>query len=93
VDDFWHATTWADKTGWHQLQTQDSVKLNYFVSASDEWQSLRVANQHNQHQSRSTSYSEKTQRELISVAKSISQLLFFITFLMSSGFLWLAPKL
>jgi|GEM_PF-654476 len=93
IDDFWHATTWADKAGWHQLQTQDSTQLNYFVSSADEWQTLRVTNQHKQHQSRSTSYSEKTQRELISIAKPISPLLFFITFLLSSGFLWLAPKL
>lgn len=93
IDDFWHATTWADKAGWHQLQTQDSTQLNYFVSAADEWQTLRVTNQQRQHQSRSTSYSERTLRELISVAKPISQLLFFIIFLLSSGFLWLAPKL
>ncbi len=93
VDDYWHATTWADKAGWHQLQTQDSTQLNYFVSAADEWQTLRVTNQHKQHQSRSTSYSERTEREVTSIAKPISPLSFFITFLLSSGFLWLAPKL
>jgi len=93
VDDYWHATTWAGKAGWHQLYTQDSTRLNYFVVPANDWQPLRIANQHKQHQSRSTSYSERTQRELISIAKPISRLLFFIVFLFASGFLWLAPKL
>jgi len=93
VDDYWHTTTWTGKAGWHQLETQDSTQLNYFVAATDEWQSLRIANQHRQHNSRSTSYSERTKRELISVAKPVSPLLFFMIFLLSSGFLWLAPKL
>lgn len=93
VDDYWHATTWAGKTGWHQLETQDSSSLNYFVAAADEWQSLRTANQHKQHQSRSTVFSERTQRELISIEKPVSRFLFLIVFLLASGFLWLAPKL
>lgn len=93
VDDYWHTTTWAGKAGWHQLETQDSTQLNYFVASSKEWQALKIANQHRQHSSRSTFYSERTKRELISVSKPISQLLFFITFLLASGFLWLAPKL
>jgi len=93
VDDYWHATTWAGKAGWHQFYTQDSTRLNYFVVPANDWQPLRIANQHKQHQSRSTSYSERTQRELISIAKPISRLLFFIVFLLASGFLWLAPKL
>ncbi|MDZ7648640.1 MAG: hypothetical protein U5K54_16465 [Cytophagales bacterium] len=93
VDDYWHTTTWAGKAGWHQLHTQDSTQLNYFVAAADEWQTLRIANQHRHHISRSTFYSERAQRELTSITKPIFSLLFFIIFLLASGFLWLAPKL
>ncbi len=93
VDDYWHATTWASKAGWHQLETQDSTQLNYFVAAADEWQTLRIANQHKQHQSRLTTYSERTEIEMTSLTKPISPLMFFIIFLLASGFLWLAPKL
>jgi hypothetical protein len=93
VDDYWHTITWAGKAGWNQLETQDSTRLNYFVAAADEWETLRVSNQHKQHQSRTTSYSERTQRELTSITKPIPVLLFFIIFLLASSFLWLAPKL
>lgn len=93
VDDYWQTTTWAGKSGWHHLGTQDSTRLNYFVSTHDEWLTLRIANQHKRHLSKSTSYSGRTKRDVHFATKPISPVLFFIIFLLASGFLWLAPKL
>lgn len=93
IDDYWHATTWTGKSGWHSLTTQDSTALHYYVSPESEWSALRIANQQQQHLSNKPSIISKKESNLITEHKPISALWFFMIFLLTSGFLWLAPKL
>lgn len=93
IDDYWHATTWTGKPGWHSLTTQDSTALHYYVSPESEWSTLRIANQQQQHLSNKPSIISKKESNLITEHKPVSPLWFFVIFLLASGFLWLAPKL
>ena len=93
IDNYWHASTWTGKPGWHSLSTQDSTAFHYYVSANSEWNTLRTANQQRAHSSNATSVSAKPGKNLVTEHKPIASIWFFIVFLMSSGFLWLAPKL
>jgi hypothetical protein len=95
TDNYFHGKTWAGKHGWHQFSMEeDLVTKNYYVSDEHEWQSLRRAQQQKANELVSQNYkvglsSDQSNKE----EKSISLLLFFITFLLSAGFLWLVPKL
>ncbi len=95
IDNFFHGKTWAGKHGWHQFTIEDdSITKNYYVSDVHEWQSLRRAQQQKANELVSHSDtvrlpSDQSRKE----EKPISRLLFFITFLLSAGFLWLVPKL
>jgi hypothetical protein len=95
VDNFFHGKTWAEKHGWHQFMLEDdSITKNYYVSDEHEWQSLRTAQQQKANQLVSHSDAVRLPRDQSSKEeKPISLLLFFITFLLSAGFLWLVPKL
>jgi hypothetical protein len=93
IDNYWHASTWAGKSGWHSLTTQDTTTLHYYVSQEYEWGALRIAQQQRQHQSNSSSSIAKNKSTLTIEHKLISSLWFFMIFLLASGFLWLAPKL
>jgi hypothetical protein len=93
IDNYWHASTWAGKSGWHSLTTQDTTTLHYYVSPEYEWNALRTAQQQQQHQSNSSSSIAKNESTLTIEHKLISSLWIFMVFLLASGFLWLAPKL
>jgi hypothetical protein len=93
IDNYWHASTWTSKPGWHSLTTQDSTAFHYYVSLENEWNTLRIANQQHAHRAHATSVLSKAGKKLVTEHKPIAPVWFFIVFLMSSGFLWLAPKL
>ena len=95
IDDYWHGTTWAGKVGWHKLAIEkDSTVKNYYVSAPSEWQSLRIAPQQNANKLASQAKNnDLTQKEIRTERNPISSLLLFLIFLLSLGFLWLAPKI
>jgi hypothetical protein len=93
IDNYWQATTWTGKPGWHSFTTQDSTAFHYYVSPEYEWNALRTAQQQRQHQSNSSSSIAKNKSTLTIEHKLISSLWFFMIFLLASGFLWLAPKL
>jgi hypothetical protein len=93
IDNYWHASTWAGKSGWYSFITQDSTAFHYYVSPEYEWGALRIAQQQRQHQSNSSSSIAKNISTLKIEHKLISSLWFFMIFLLASGFLWLAPKL
>lgn len=93
IDNYWHASTWTGNPGWHSLTTQDSTALHYYVSPKNEWNTLRVANQQRAHRANATFVSAKPGKNLVTEHKPIASIWFFIVFLVSSGFLWLAPKL
>jgi hypothetical protein len=93
IDNYWHASMWTGKPGWHSLTTQDSTALHFYVSQNGEWNTLRTANQQRAHRASATYVSTKAGKNLVTEHKPIAAFWFFIVFLMSSGFLWLAPKL
>jgi hypothetical protein len=92
IDDYWHGRAWAGNAGWHQFTTNDSAIFNFFVSTSDEWKSLRIANQL---ASTRMNQSESEPGKVLStsVKKEIPSLMFFLAFILASGFLWLEPKI
>ena len=92
IDNIWHATTWAGNPGWHILSAADSVQLPYYVSADNAWRSLQAANMINLSQLRSIDKKEISDSKYIAYTP-VAPLIFFITLLVSLGFLWLAPKL
>jgi hypothetical protein len=89
IDDYWHGRIWADKTGWHQLRGADSTALNYFIYDPTEWSSVRKSNLRKQ-----TFLAQKSDNQIsgITEATLVSRVLFYFIFLLTSGFLWLAPK-
>ncbi len=94
IDDYWHGTTWADGIGWHAFSIQeDSIPKNYYVSNRTEWQSLRIAQQQRANSLASQSKKSITKAIINTERESIPQLLFYLLFLISAGFLWLVPKL
>ncbi len=94
IDNFFHGNTWAGKQGWHQFTIEgDSISKNYYVSNPHEWQSLRRAQQQKANELVSKTDVAKTLQLQTHETKPISPLLFFIIFLVSAGFLWLAPKI
>jgi hypothetical protein len=92
IDNIWHTTTWAGNAGWHILSTRDSVQLPYYVSPDNAWQSLHAANLIDLSEQHSTKEKEISNNKYIAYTP-VSPLIFFLTLLLSLGFLWLAPKL
>lgn len=95
IDDYWHGTTWAGEAGWHQFNIeQDSSNHHYYVSNPNEWQSLRIAQLHKVNEALSQKDSiNKIDLSITKERQPVSLLIFFIIFLLSTGFLWLVPKL
>ena len=92
IDDLWKTKYWAGKPGWHSLTVEeDSIKTFFFVSEKDSWQPLAITNQIEQTMLNSASVqNEKGSREVL---QDFPAWIFYLTFLVSAGFLWLAPKL
>lgn len=95
IDNYFHGKTWAGKSGWHEFTIEeDSISKNYYVSDANEWQSLRITQQQKVNELISKRDDVKALHSQIrSEQKPISPLFFFIVFLVSAGFLWLAPKI
>ncbi|MFM9840286.1 MAG: hypothetical protein ACKVOQ_18615 [Cyclobacteriaceae bacterium] len=95
IDDYWHGSTWAGKAGWHQFSiSQDSTVKNYYVSNKSEWKSLRIVQQQKANEAKSNKILSNEQAEVTFIEKNlISPVFFFLLFLLSAGFLWLAPKI
>ncbi len=90
INDVWHGVVVADE-GWHTLMTQDSSVLPYFISRRPAWHATRAEYQ----KQINKGFGPRKESGLQSqkVYSEISPLLFFLTFLLSAGFLWLAPKI
>ena len=91
VDNVWHTRTWAGKAGWHTLKSNGGVILNYYVSPSEAWKVLRLANQ--QRANKIHGESAHASSGEIDLVRQASPLIFYIVFILASGFIWLAPKL
>lgn len=92
LDDVWHARVWASEPGWHIAQLKDDVSRYYYVSKPEEWKSLSAANQMRANQVASST-SSKASTEKIMEPKRMDPVYFYLLFILTAGFLWLAPKL
>lgn len=90
IDDVWHGTFWSDAPGWSSLSIADDYRRSVFTSKPGNWKSLRIANQQKAN-ARISSFSHSA--ELRQIYQPVPQMMFFILFLLSVGFVWLAPKL
>ena len=90
IDGLWHATVWADERGWHSLRTQTDTS-SYYTFSSDDWKAFRISRQQEANKIAANRPSADDSTTLIVLP--ISLLPFWIVFLISAGFLWLAPKL
>ncbi|TXI68795.1 MAG: hypothetical protein E6Q41_03605 [Cyclobacteriaceae bacterium] len=93
IDNYWSTSFWATQPGWHTVTaTVDSVSTNFYVHKHSAWQGVKSSVL--QTRNRANQSADNTKQETFVVEqKRISPLWFFILFLLSAGFLWLAPKL
>jgi len=92
VDDYWMGKSWTAQRGWHQLRIrQDSSQLHYFISDTSEWKSLKISNQITDNRI-SGNLSISKPRNATQEAP-VPAILFYLLFLFSFAFLWLAPKI
>jgi hypothetical protein len=92
VDNVWHARTWASKKGWHTLQTSDGSVTPYYIQARPAWKALATTNQIRINSER-VSADTDNQAKPITTVKDIPRFIFYLTLIVSSGFVWLSPKL
>jgi hypothetical protein len=91
VDDVWQATVWAGKQGWKKLAAEgDSAAIDFYVSDENEWPSLAIA-RYRDETIKAGSSLEEMGPEVVHLP--VPQWIFYVLFLLSAGFLWLAPKL
>jgi uncharacterized membrane protein len=91
LDGVWHGRIWAAEAGWHMMQLQD-VSQYYYVSKTQEWKSLSVAQQIKTNQVLSRA-SETIPSEKVMESKMMNPIYFYLLFVLTAGFLWIAPKL
>lgn len=91
IDDAWSGKLWFGTPGWHELKIpEDNTTLPYYVFKKGEWESLSIANQiENTFLNSNALPIEKEKR---SAYIPVPQWIFYLLFLVSAGFLWLAPK-
>jgi hypothetical protein len=94
IDNRWLGTMWFNETGWHSLRIdQDSTGVDVFIHDKDSWVSRRVSNQQHENRIRQSLVGATNVNNAIAFAKPVPAWIFFISFLIAAGFLWLAPKL
>ncbi len=92
VDNVWHGRIWGASKGWHTLQTENGASLSYYISQKENLRSLSIANQIETNRIWKND-SSKTSKDKALIWKDIPPMLFYLLFLISAGFLWVAPKL
>lgn len=94
LDNQWYATAWASQTGWHTLtDARDSSVFTYYVTEQGAWSSLRKNNQMTYLKSVARGHVPSDNTLQHTERRAISLWIFYCLFLLSYGFLWLAPKL
>lgn len=89
VSNVWQANTWAGTSGWHYLTVDEQV-FPIFISNDTEGKSMRIAQQQQLLKKLSGTQLGSSPRV---VHQPIAPIIFYFTFLIAAGFLWLAPKL
>ncbi|GCC50033.1 hypothetical protein SanaruYs_02480 [Chryseotalea sanaruensis] len=92
IDNLWSAIIHPQKTGWNSVQLNDSTQYDFYVSSKEEWSALKQQQQLNLHQAETVGLNYSN-HEKVSRYNDIPSYLFYLTFLLSMTFLWLAPKL
>jgi len=92
IDNVWRTRTWGGKPGWHTLETKDGNSLRYYVFDSRQWTSLNISNQRKANGLFKAAFQENMAEEVM-VWKEIPPIIFYIIFVASAGFLWVAPKI
>jgi hypothetical protein len=92
IDNVWHGRTWGASKGWHTLQTEDGTSMPYYISQKDDLKSLSIANQMEKNKILQNA-SSKTSEEKRIAWTEVPPVFFYVLFLISAGFLWVAPKL
>lgn len=93
IDDRWIGKAWFDKAGWHTITVpRDSSKVNIYVYHDDELSTVRLSNQKKLNSLRYASEEDKGSNITVGY-EPVSQVWFFVMFLIAAGFLWLSPKL
>ena len=92
MDDWWHGKIWTEKVGWNSMKVEgDLSERSFYVPPVGSWAALRLAQR--QSANRLASGSAPAQPEVLQKQERIPAIIFFLFFLVASGFIWLAPKL
>jgi hypothetical protein len=91
----WHGTFWPRETGWHQVAVAGKESHWFYVYEKKNWPAWQAAQRIAATHRHAAQYSDlwPEQQRLAPQVKPISPLWFFVTFLISSAYLWLERKL
>lgn len=92
----WHATFWPRQTGWHQIALGAGEPRWFYIYEKTNWQTWQAAQKINatqQHAARYANLPAQKRETIISRAKPISMVWFFVLFLLSSVYLWMERKI
>lgn len=92
IDGFWETTGWTTQSGWHSITAEDSTTTSFYVLKGGAWQALRSSALQSLNRARQSTAMANAESTVTEFSR-VSQRWFFILFLVSAGFLWLAPKL
>jgi hypothetical protein len=92
LDGLWSASIWHSRAGWHTVSTKTGDSLNYYVFHQSEWRNMRKARQQ-QENKRLSNREPGANASKMNDEEEYPQIIFYLLFLISAGFLWLAPKL
>lgn len=92
LPDVWYGRCWPDGAGWHQIEVGEE-RLEFYAFQEGAWPSLRRARIRQQTFNLAKPAAAIGDEQKIVTSEPISRLWFYGLFLVSAGFLWLAPKL
>ncbi|WP_378321252.1 hypothetical protein [Aquimarina celericrescens] len=94
VNNLWRGITYPYNFGWNTLSVRQdtTVVFNYFVTDTIHWQSLAEYKKVRENKRQFDKLYEKTRHKTYP-SKPVNLTLFFITFLLCMGYLWLEPKI
>ncbi len=90
--DVWYGRTWPSDAGWHQIEVGEE-RLDFYAFENDDWSGLKRAQVRQQNLNLSRPATALTAAQEVTITEPISRIWWYVLFLLSAGFLWLAPKL
>ncbi|HMJ70699.1 MAG TPA: hypothetical protein VK508_17475 [Cyclobacteriaceae bacterium] len=91
IDDLWHGKIWLETTTWHDLRI-DSLSHWIHLAKKGSWKTLHTNNTR-----KATALAATQSASAISTEKTydaaLLRIILFSLFILSAGFIWLAPKL